>query len=152
MIHLAWRPSSSEPREVFALWGKGGDLGFSSVCEASHNTHLFLSIYIHIEICAYVHVYPVCIYIYIYITTCVFLGGHLVCLVVYSFVFLGEAGAVEAAQELSKLGAVFNEARDELVSKILVVAEQVCNDNDLYVKCLHWPAHHNICPCKISAD
>lgn len=110
--------------------------------------------YIYIEICAYVHVYPVCIYkkIYIYITTCVFLGGHLVCLVVYSFVFLGEAGAVEAAQELSKLGAVFNEARDELVSKILVVAEQVCNDNDLYVKCLHWPAHHNICPCKISAD
>ena len=93
-----------------------------------------------------------CMYIYISILQHVFLGGHLVCLVVYSFVFLGEAGAVEAAQELSKLGAVFNEARDELVSKILVVAEQVCNDNDLYVKCLHWPAHHNICPCKISAD
>ena len=71
---------------------------------------------------------------YISILQHVFLGGHLVCLVVYSFVFLGEAGAVEAAQELSKLGAVFNEARDELVSKILVVAEQVCNDNDLYVK------------------
>ena len=78
MIHLAWRPSSSEPREVFALWGKGGDLGFSSVCEASHNTYLFLCIYIYIEICAYVHVYPVCIYIkkniYISILQHVFFG------------------------------------------------------------------------------
>ena len=112
--------------------------------------------YIYIEICAYVHVYPVCIYIiYIYISILQHVFFWVVIwsgLVVYSFVFLGEAGAVEAAQELSKLGAVFNEARDELVSKILVVAEQVCNDNDLYVKCLHWPAHHNICPCKISAD
>jgi hypothetical protein len=42
VIHLAWLPSSSEPREVFALWGQGaelssgGDLGFSYLCEASH--------------------------------------------------------------------------------------------------------------------
>ena len=75
MIHLAWRPSSSEPREVFALWGKGGDLGFSSVCEASHNTYLFLCIYIYrdMRICTCVS----CMYIlkkniYLYYNMCFF--------------------------------------------------------------------------------
>ena len=74
--------------------------------------HIYFCVYIYrdMRICTCVscmYIYKkIYIYIYLYYNM-FFLGGHLVCLVVYSFVFLGEAGAVEAAQELSKLGAVF---------------------------------------------
>ena len=91
-------------------------------------------------------------YIYIYITTCFF---WVVIWSVLSFILSFSLVRLALWKQLKSSAnweLFFNEARDELVSKILVVAEQVCNDNDLYVKCLHWPAHHNICPCKISAD
>ena len=64
MIHVARHPSSSEHREVGkgAERSSGGDLGFSYLCEASHNT------YIYIRICIYIYMYIYSIYIvYIYI-------------------------------------------------------------------------------------
>ena len=50
MIHVARHLSSSEHREVGkgAERSSGGDFGFSYLCEASHNTYIYIiySIYI----------------------------------------------------------------------------------------------------------